>query len=266
MHLSALYRYPLKSAAGQSLVRAQTDPLGLVDDRRWMLADAVSGRFISQRTLPKLGLLKATPIPAGLLLEAAGAGRIEIARPNGEAQQFRVGIWAEQADALDAGDLAAGWLGGVLGIACRLVYLPVERGVPVDTAYAASGEQTAFTDGYPFLLLNQASLDDLCARVGRRLEILRFRPNLVIQGALAYAEDEWRRIRIGEVAFRVVKPCTRCVVTTLDPASGTRDGQSEPLATLARYRRTAAGVVFGQNLIAENLGDLETGMNVEVLA
>src|SRR5690606_19100508 len=123
----------------------------------------------------------------------------------------------------------------------------------------------AFSDGFPFLLIGQASLDDLCARIGRPLEMLRFRPNLVVAGAAPYAEDDWKRIRIGALTFRVVKPCSRCAIPTIDLHTAERSADNEPLATLLGYRKRAGGVFFGQNLIAEGCGQLEVGMPVEVL-
>ncbi|MFC3607054.1 MOSC domain-containing protein [Stutzerimonas tarimensis] len=265
MQLSALYRYPLKSAAGESMGSALSDALGLAGDRRWMLAEADSGRFVSQRNFPRLGLLQARLVANGLTVVAPGLDRLTVAQPDADSPARRVQIWGEQADALDAGNEAAARLGSWLGLRCRLVYLPLQQGVPVDTRYAAHGERTGFSDGFPFLLIGQASLEDLSERVGRELDMRRFRPNLVVQGAPAYAEDQWRRIRIGPVTFRVVKPCTRCIITTLDPDSGSRDSGGEPLATLARYRKGEGGVLFGQNLIAENTGELKLGMSVEVL-
>jgi hypothetical protein len=123
----------------------------------------------------------------------------------------------------------------------------------------------AFADGFPLLLIGQASLDDLSARVGRPLEMLRFRPNLVIEGAEPYAEDGWKRIRIGTLEFRVAKGCSRCIMTTLDPQSGVRSADREPLATLQRYRQHDGEVYFGQNLIADGVGLLALNMPVEIL-
>ena len=131
--------------------------------------------------------------------------------------------------------------------------------------FAQPGDKVAFSDGFPLLLIGQASLDDLSARVGRPLEMLRFRPNLVIEGSAPYAEDGWKRIRIGDVVFRIEKPCERCVFTTVDPETGSKSLNQEPLRTLATYRRTPAGVIFGQNVIAEDKGELVPGMSISVL-
>ena len=123
----------------------------------------------------------------------------------------------------------------------------------------------AFPDGFPLLLIGQASLDDLSARVGRPLEMLRFRPNLVVEGSAPYAEDEWKRIRIGDLEFEVAKGCSRCILTTIDPGTGVRNADREPLTTLKTYRERNGEVYFGQNLLPRGTGELRVGMSVEVL-
>ncbi|MCW3150735.1 MOSC domain-containing protein [Stutzerimonas stutzeri] len=265
MHLSSLYRFPLKSAAGEALQQAHSDALGLVGDRRWMVVDAESGRFLTQRVLPRMALLRAHWLgDSALQLEAPGMPTLTVTVPT--AGELRgVLIWRNSTRVPDAGDAAAVWLSRFLERACRLVYLPAQCGIQIDQDYAATGERTAFSDGFPFLLIGQASLDDLCARIGRSLEMLRFRPNLVIAGAAPYAEDSWKRIRIGELTFRVVKPCSRCVIPTIDPQTAERGADREPLTTLLNYRKGEGGVFFGQNLIAEATGTLAVGMPVEIL-
>lgn len=265
MELSSIYRYPLKSAIAESLDRVETDALGVVGDRRWMLVDPSSGRFLSQRVAARMALLSAElTADGGLRLAMPGLGSIEVARP--EAGDLRpVLIWGRAPLVPDAGDLVASWLSQAIERPCRLVHLPAGQGIQVDEDYAALGQQTAFTDGFPFLLIGQASLEDLESRVGRPLGMVRFRPSLVVQGAEPYAEDRWQRIRIGTLTFRLVKPCSRCVIPTLDPITGVRDAAGEPLKTLMTYRKGEGGVFFGQNLIAENCGELAVGMPVEVL-
>jgi len=265
MHLSSLYRFPLKSAAGESLQRCASDSLGLLGDRRWMVVAAGTGRFLTQRVLPRMALLQAHwQGDTALKLAAPGMPELLVRVPDDKTMRC-VQVWSANPVVPDAGETAAAWLSDVLGQACRLVYLPEDDGIQVDLDYARLGERTAFSDGFPFLLIGQASLDDLARRVGRPLEMLRFRPNLVVSGAEPYAEDGWKRIRIGQLTFRVVKPCSRCVIPTLDPASGERAPDREPLNTLLSYRKGPGGVFFGQNLIAEGRGELEVGMPVERL-
>jgi len=265
MHLSSLYRFPLKSAAGESLQRCASDSLGLLGDRRWMVVAAGTGRFLTQRILPRMALLQAHwQGDTALKLAAPGMPELLVRVPDDKTMRC-VQVWSANPVVPDAGETAAAWLSDFLGQACRLVYLPEDDGIQVDLDYARLGERTAFSDGFPFLLIGQASLDDLARRVGRPLEMLRFRPNLVVSGAEPYAEDGWKRIRIGQLTFRVVKACSRCVIPTLDPASGERAPDREPLNTLLSYRKGPGGVFFGQNLIAEGRGELEVGMPVERL-
>lgn len=267
MHLSGLYRYPLKSAAGESLQETRLDALGVLGDRRWMVVDAESGRFLTQRLLAQMTQLHARWQGAEqLLLSAPGMPDLLVAVPDQQAALRGVSIWRDSLQVPDAGEAAAQWLSQWLGRACRLVQVPESRARQVDTAYAEPGEKVAFADGFPLLLIGQASLDDLAARVGRPLEMLRFRPNLVVAGSAPYAEDGWKRIRIGELEFRVVKGCSRCIMTTLDPQTGARSTDREPLNTLKAYREREGEVYFGQNLIACGEGRLALDMPVQVLA
>jgi uncharacterized protein YcbX len=266
LRLSGLYRYPLKSAVGECLSQATLDALGLVGDRRWMIVDSVSGRFLTQRLLPQLTQLRAEWQGAqALRLSVAGRPELVVAVPDAAAELRGVTVWSDSLQVPDAGDAAALWLSEWLQRPCRLVQVPAERARQVDTGYAEVGEQVGFADGFPLLLIGQASLDDLSARVGRPLEMLRFRPNLVISGSEPYAEDQWRRIRIGALEFRLVKGCSRCIMTTLDPQTGERSSDREPLATLKTYREREGEVYFGQNLLRSGPGELQLGMAVEVL-
>lgn len=267
LSLSALYRYPLKSAQVEPVQRIRLDALGLEGDRRWMVVEEANGRFLTQRLLPQMGRIEARWRDdfSALQLRAPGMEDLLVALPQPDDALRGVTIWRDILQVPDAGDAAAGWLSRFLGRPCRLVAISEQRARQVDTAYAEPGEKVHFADGFPLLLIGQGSLDDLSARVGRPLEMLRFRPNLVVQGAEAFAEDGWKRIRIGDVTFRVAKPCSRCILTTIDPHTGERDPDREPLATLQRYRQVDGEAMFGQNLIAEGHGELCVGMPVEVL-
>ena len=260
--LSALYRYPIKSSAAESLERVALDALGVVGDRRWMAVDTETGRFFTQRLLPQLypGALGGAGGPAA---ECAGDVRAE-PRSTGSRRQpaWRHGLARYLAGA--GCRRRRSGLADALGRPTRLVHIP-ERARQVDTGYAEPGQKVHFADGFPLLLIGQASLDDLSQRVGRPLEMLRFRPNLVVEGSAAFAEDGWKRIRIGSVEFVVAKPCSRCILTTLDPATGERNEDREPLTTLKTYREKDGAVLFGQNLIALGQGSLEVGMPVEIL-
>ena len=266
MYLSGLYRYPLKSAAGESLEETGLDALGVTGDRRWMVVDAGTGRFLTQRLLPQMSQLQARwQGTEQLLLRAPGMSELRVALPNQRAELRAVTIWRDSLQVPDAGEAAALWLSQLLGRVCRLVQVPAAYARQVDTAYAEVGDKVAFADGFPLLLIGQASLDDLSARVGRPLEVLRFRPNLVVAGSEPYAEDSWKRIRIGALEFRVLKPSVRCIFTTIDPLTGERSADREPMTTLKTFREKEGDVLFGQNLAVDGSGWLEVGMQVEIL-
>ena len=266
LHLSALYRYPLKSGKGETLQQVSLDKLGLDGDRRWMLVDEASGRFLTQRAVATMSQLSALwNAKGGLTLSAPGHSALEIALPDNNAELRGVTIFRDSLRVPDAGDEAGAWVSEFIGKPTRLVQIPLDRARTTQAGYGKDDDQVAFADGFPLLLIGQASLEDLSQRVGRPLEMLRFRPNLVVQGSDAYAEDSWKRIRIGEVEFRVVKSCSRCILTTIDPQTGQRSEDREPLATLQKYRAQADGAMFGQNLVNDGNGRLEVGMPVTVL-
>lgn len=265
MHLSSLYRFPLKSAIGESLGSLQLDGLGVVGDRRWMLVSAENGRFLTQRTFPQMSRLTARWNEAGgLTLSAPGQPVLDVALPDPDDSLRGVIIWRDSLRVPDAGDEAATWASAFIGKPCRLVHVPAERARYIEGNVTGS-EKVGFADGFPLLLIGQASLDDLQARVGRPLSMLRFRPNLVVQGSEPYAEDNWKRIRIGDVEFTVAKPCSRCIITTIDPQTGERGADREPLTTLRSYRQREGEIQFGQNLINHTSGELRVGMPVEVV-
>ncbi|MGB5825863.1 MAG: MOSC domain-containing protein [Pseudomonas mandelii] len=266
LRLSALYRYPLKSCKAEALQQICLDKLGLDGDRRWMLVDEANGRFLTQRTVGKMSQLSALwNADGGLTLSAPGRPAIDIALPGSDAELRGVTIFKDSLRVPDAGDEAGAWVSEFIGKPTRLVQIPLDRARTTQAGYGRNDDQVAFADGFPLLLIGQASLEDLSKNVGRPLEMLRFRPNLVIEGSEAFAEDNWKRIRIGDVEFRVVKPCSRCILTTIDPQTGERSSDREPLATLQKYRSQADGAMFGQNLVNDSNGQLEVGMPVTIL-
>lgn len=266
LRLSALYRYPLKSCKAEPLQQISLDKLGLDGDRRWMLADAASGRFLSQRVAGEMSQLSAVwNAEGGLTLSAPGHPSINVALPAGDDGLRGVTIFRDTLRVPDAGEEAAAWVSEFIGKPTRLVHIPLDRARTTQAGYGKDDDQVAFADGFPLLLIGQGSLADLSQKVGRPLEMLRFRPNLVIEGSEAFAEDGWKRIRIGDVEFRVVKPCSRCILTTVDPQTGERSADREPLATLQKYRNQEDGAMFGQNLVNDGNGRLEVGMPVTIL-
>lgn len=257
IRLSALYLYPVKSLGGIPVSAANVDALGLVGDRRFMVVDA-QDRFLTQRTLPRMALLRPTLGPATLRLEQPDGTGIAVPLASDPAAPLRrVTVWkSEGLLAEDAGDEAAAWLGAALATPCRLVRIGRAFHRPVSKAAAVAGDVVSFADAYPFLVLSEASLADLNDRLAERgedpLPMNRFRPNLVVSGCAPYAEDTWPHFQIGGVRFRAGGPCARCVVTTTDQETAVRG--KEPLRTLATYRRDPhdpADVNFGQNLLHE---------------
>ena len=266
LRLSALYRYPLKSGKAETLRQIGLDKLGLDGDRRWMLVDEASGRFLTQRAVAKMSQISALWSSAGgLTLSSPGHAPLDVALPDSDAPLRGVTIWRDTLRVPDAGEAAAAWVSEFIGKPTRLVHIPLSRARSTEAGYGRDDDQVAFADGYPLLVIGQASLDDLSQRIGRPMDMLRFRPNLVIEGSEAFAEDGWKRLRIGDVEFRAVKPCSRCILTTIDPHTGERSADREPFATLEAYRKTENGAIFGQNLVNDGVGRLEVGMPVMIL-
>lgn len=207
------------------------------------------------------------PIPAADSLRLRTSGMPDLSIPMHTSLAIEVEVWGDRSLAHDAGDEAAAWVSDFLGVTCRLVALGSAFQRKVDPAFDRFGSNVAFSDGYPLLLISEASLEDLNARMPQALPMNRFRPNLVVSGCEPYAEDAWRELRIGEIGLHIVKPCARCAITTVDQDQGRFAGK-EPLRTLARYRRGESGkVLFGQNVIHESkAGVLNVGDTVEVIA
>ena len=264
MILAEIHVFPVKGLAGTAPRSATVEPWGLQHDRRWMVVDG-TGRFLTQRVLPRMALIQAEPDGAGITLGFPGAGALHVAVPGSSAELRRITVWRSTVPAADAGEAAAAWLRAVLGQPCRLVHMHDTGARPINPAYAAAGETVSFADGYPVLLTSLGSLEDLNARLARRVPISRFRANIVVGGAPAWAEDCWRLIRIGGAVFRVAKPCDRCTVTTIDQQTGQRPDRTEPLRTLGTFRHDERGIMFGQNLIPSKLGRITLGEAVEVL-
>jgi uncharacterized protein YcbX len=250
--LAGLYRYPLKSGRGEPLASARLADTGLEGDRRWMLVRP-DGRFLTQREHPRLALLQARHAGDSLQLSAPGLEPL-VAVP-GEPRE--VLVWKDRVLARDAGDGAAGLLGGWLGTVCRLVQFDPAR--PRYSAAEWTGgllAANAFSDGFPLLLVNRASLDDLSARAGAPLPVERFRPNLLVEGLPAWAEDSLQELSVGGIVLRLAKPCARCSITTVDPHTGRFDGE-EPLRTLRSFRHDSrvGGFTFGINtLVVRGVG------------
>jgi uncharacterized protein YcbX len=260
--LSGLYIYPVKSLAGIPLQQSVVDYCGLQHDRRWLIVDQ-EGEFLSQRRLPRMALIRQRIADKELILEASGSADLHLPLNQDTGDWLKVTIWGEKCLALHCGDVADAWLSKFLGQSCRLAFMPETHTRRVTPDYAGEADQTAFSDGYPLLLISESSLEELNHRLEEPVPMIRFRPNLVVKGCGPFAEDTWSRLRIGDLTMRVAKPCSRCIITTIDPLTAERG--SEPLQTLSQFRRRGNKVYFGQNLLHDGTGQLAVGMSVEIL-
>lgn len=264
MIISQINVYPIKSLKGISFEEAGIERRGLRYDRRWMLVDA-DGQFMTQRDFPKMALIETSVNGDGLKVRFNEREMAVPAEP--EKGPVEVGIWEGPVAAAMFGEEVNGWFSDALGVECRLVTMPETTRRRIEPEYALNPDEdhVSFADAYPLLLISEGSLADLNSRLEAPIQMNRFRPNIVVAGTEAFAEDGWKKIRIGETVFHLVKPCARCVVTTVDQATGIKDGK-EPLKTLAAYRTKDGKVLFGQNLIAENPGNvIRIGDEVEVI-
>lgn len=255
--LSGLFVYPIKGCAGVALERARVVERGLELDRRYLLIDR-SGRFVTQREVPRLCLVGTALTSSSIVLTAPGAQAFALPQTLDEAEYARVDwqVWDDAGRAL-CHDAASRWFSDYLNDDVRLVYMPESERRPVNPKRARSGDIVSFADAYPLLVISEASLGDLNARLAAPLEMRRFRPNLVLTECEPFAEDGFKTLSIGGVSFRAVKRCERCVVTLVDPDTG--ECGKEPLRTLAKYRQEEGKVWFGMNLIHDGPGELRVG-------
>jgi len=263
--LTGIFHYPIKSCGGAMVNVAELDEFGVKNDRRWMLVDA-DGNFLTQRELPRMALIQPTVVDDGLQISAPEMELLSVPLPSDQDAAREVTVWQSRCAALDAGAETASWLSDFLSVRCRLVVMHPSFQRQVSAEFVIDNDSVSFADGFPLLMTSTASLDALNARLETSVPMNRFRPNLQISGADAFAEDHWKVIRIGGVTFHSVKPCARCTITTVDQATSERG--REPLATLATFRKTEDGrIVFGQNLIHEQKhGVIAVGDPVEILS
>jgi len=268
MRLCEINIYPIKSLGGISLKTSVVENRGLQFDRRWLLVDE-QNRFLTQRDFPKMATV-GVKITKDTLRVSSGSETLEISFEPNMSETASVKIWSSRCRARVYEKEINDWFSDVLQTNCKLVLMPEETRRKVNYFYAVHRDDTvSFADGYPFLLIGENSLADLNSRLATPVPMNRFRPNFVVSGSDAFAEDDWKKIKIGSAVFHVVKPCGRCVITTIDQSNGEKQSV-EPLKTLAAYRIPKRSIkkkiLFGQNLIAENPGDiLKIGDEIEVI-
>jgi uncharacterized protein len=263
MVLSEINIYPIKSTKGIPLQSALVERRGIQFDRRWMVVDE-SGMFLSQRDHPRLALVSTKIKSDGLHVNAAGMPALRLQMNPKPDKVVQVQVHDDITKGMFAGEETKNWFSNFLGVSCLVVFMPEEIMRPVNPDYASNGDMVSFADAFPLLLISQASLDDLNSRLAVPVPMNRFRPNIVVSGCGAYDEDRWKDLRIGDTVLHLMKPCARCVTTTVDQTSGIQG--KEPLATLSKYRKVGGNVLFGQNVIPEKNGMLHVGDVVEVLS
>lgn len=261
LRVASLHVYPIKSLGGFAVDRASTTDRGFEHDRRWMLVDE-HGSFITQREERVLACLHVTPNAQGFrVTDLRDGDTIDLPWTLNEGASSTARVFSDMVDVLHAPMTFSAWFADKLQRSCSLTYMPDAMQRHVDAKYAQG--ITSLSDGFPYLILSQASLDGLNARLEQPLPMDRFRPNIVLSGGEAHQEDRWREVHIGDVSFNVVKPCGRCVITTADQRTGERG--VEPLRTLATYRRRAGAhhvVDFGMNAMAPAGGVVRVGDGV----
>lgn len=264
MTLSEIWIYPVKSLGGIRLARAQSEEKGLRYDRRWMIVDE-NNVFITQRAFTQMALIDVELQPDGLRIFNRNAPDDDLIVPLEPASKeiVAVTVWDDVTTGMTVCREADEWLSRQLGLPLRLVMMPESAERKADARYARHDENVSFADGFPYLLISQASLDELNSRLPEPITMRRFRPNFVIAGTAPFAEDEWKSIRIGNLHFEIVKPCARCVLTTIDPKTAVKG--PEPLKTLATYRRAGNKILFGQNVTTQDFGEIREGDEVTIL-
>jgi uncharacterized protein len=253
-----IFIYPIKSLGGIRLSEAFVEEKGFQYDRRWMLVDNY-GRFVSQREHSGLALLAVELGDNKLLVyhKIEKEKSIQIPFDFTTGPELTVTIWDDQVVGKVVHPDLDKWFSQMLGFEVHLVIMPEQSHRKVDPRYAVNGESVSFADGMPYLLIGQESLDDLNSRLEIPVPMDRFRPNVVFSGGGPFLEDSLRKIKIGEVEFQIIKPCARCVMTTVDQDTGEKS--KEPLKTLSGYRTINNKVYFGQNMVALQSGKIQIG-------
>ncbi|ASU34507.1 MOSC domain-containing protein [Mucilaginibacter xinganensis] len=264
LQISELYIYPIKSLAGIKVKNARITPTGFEHDRRWLLIDE-NNAFLTQREHHQMALLQVTIKNDGLLVTHKINQKsipVPFNDPSIKYSEVTVSIWDDTCRALLVSNHADKWFTEMLGINCRLVYMPDETKRAVDPRYAPSDAVTSFADAYPFMMIGQASLDDLNNRMPEALPMNRFRPNIVFTGGGPYEEDLYAHFTVGGISFYGVKLCARCVLTTVNQENAKKG--KEPLKTLASYRFKNNKILFGQNLVHDGEGEIAVGDEIKV--
>lgn len=255
--VTQLFIYPVKSLAGISLDTSNIDNMGLQYDRRWMVVSP-TGKFMTQRTVPKMALINTSIDNGQLTLSKKGREPHQVALTATTSEKMDVTVWKDNLCVSKVGAETDAWLSEALDIDCHLVYIEDDVVRQCDLDFSEEGERTGFADGFPILVISEESLIDLNQRLESPVDMRRFRPNIVIEGCEAFAEDKLNRFSIGNTDMKAVKICSRCPMPMNDPDLGERTSQ-EPIATLSTYRKWDGKIFFGMNVIQQQQGVIKTG-------
>ena len=261
MKVHSLHIYPVKSLAGIQVPSFEMDDFGPKGDRRWMIVDA-DHNFVTQRAFPGLAKVTTSFVEGGVSIHIPGEGGFTLKATDNE---VRVLVWRDWVKAQEGESSASKALSQFCGAELNFVYMPESSFRRVDAGYVTEYRRVGFADGFPFLVTSLASLEELNERLDVPVDMRRFRPNIVVEGSAPWEEDHWRKLAVGGQKFDIVKPSSRCVLTTVDPDTGVKDPGLQPLRTLSGYRRTADGVIFGQNALNESPGVIHVDDSVIVI-
>jgi hypothetical protein len=264
--ITGLTIYPVKSLAGIELTSSELDSMGLQYDRRWMLV-LPDGLFLTQRKFPQMALISTSLNNGRLTLSMVGKEDHSVPEISKNAKTMEVIIWRDTVVAQRVGDNSDAWLSNALGFECHLVHIADNEVRQCSLDYSNEGDRTGFADAFPILVISEESLKDLNDKLEKKgkeaMPMKRFRPNIVVAGCEAFAEDKWKSLSVGQIPMSGIKLCDRCILTTVDPETGKRTGK-EPLNTLSEYRKWNNNVYFGMNLIHKEQGVLNVGDEVVV--
>lgn len=262
--VSELWIYPIKSCKGIQLVENKIVVTGFQYDRRFMVVDE-ENNFLTQRQHHKMALITCKIVGEDLQISATDYPTIRLPLNPLRGTNLQARVWSDTCESIEIGERYNEWFSSFLGLKCKLVYMPETSNRIVDPNYNTTNAITSFSDGFPFLLISQASLDDLNSKLEDKISMTRFRPNIVVVGTEPFEEDNWQEIKIDEIVFQVVKPCSRCVITTIDQTTGISG--KEPLKTLSKYRSVGNKIMFGQNLIhLQKKGSIKVGAQLQILS
>ena len=261
LKLSEIWIYPVKSLGGIRMASAEVMPKGLRYDRRWILIDHVN-KFMTQREHPRMALFKMSLDQNKLQIHYSGETLDLFPDLDPHGEPVETIVWNDQVSVNEVSPSHSAWISERLGHPCRLMAFPEKNSRPVDKKYSLNDDHVSLADGYPFLIIGQASLDDLNSRMSVPVPMNRFRPNFVFTGGKAFEEDLWKQFHIGDVKFTAVKPCARCVLTTVDQE--TAEKGKEPLKTLATFREQNNNVLFGMNLLGPGSGVVKVGDEIRI--